>query len=667
MIFTQDWRMYYLAKKELKQLGTREQCRDKLPIWFGSRSNHYHGLLEVMMNGNDEMSTHPAEDRPQLLEVTLHDDEKTVSVRDRGRGIKLLEEHEGKKVYELLFETLFAGTNFDNAESGKQTTGTNGCGLTVLNHTSKYFAVESVTENDYIYSKVEYSDGGLNCKTNSYKMGDDYILVNHVGTIVTFELDPTMYSQSHYRPETIREMCNRLAGVSDTIVTFRNGQEGELEAFAYVDLAEYMTKNCSSTIGEQYEFAKRTENEMVLNKEGVEQIQENNTMKLVWSIGTEPFQETYLNCTYLREGGTIYDGVIDGFRKIVDKYSDSKVKITAADIELGLNFVCTLLTNNVEFANQTKFSTGKLTYKKHVSNYVVDNLEAFRLENSKKFDEVVKHFVEINNYNKKAEDDIKQLKSKIQKKTKGTLSQKVEGLIDCDMRKSQVDERILIIDEGKSANHTLIAARDSRIFGCIGLRGRFINSLKTSAANVFKNEEAMAIMAALGCGIELPEKERKRLKGLVEFNQDELRYGSIGICSDADWAGKAIALSLMCFFYKFYPTLCEQGRIYLVNSPRFLVYDKKGKEYCAYNEEEKNRIVHELGKSLDHVGIVKGLGELSKDAFWNYVLSPEARERTFVKIDWDAYKPELEELLRTTMGDKIEERKKYIIENVVKG
>ena len=56
---------------ELRQLDTRQQCREKLPIWYGSRSNHYHGLLEVMMNANDEMITHPAEDRPCTMYITL--------------------------------------------------------------------------------------------------------------------------------------------------------------------------------------------------------------------------------------------------------------------------------------------------------------------------------------------------------------------------------------------------------------------------------------------------------------------------------------------------------------------------------------------------------------------------------------------------------------------
>jgi DNA gyrase subunit B len=619
-----------------------------------------------MMNANDEMTTHPSPDRPFLIDVTLFADRKTVSVTDYGRGIKLTDKHNGVPLHELLFETLFAGTNFDNAESGKETTGTNGCGLTVLNHTCDSFICRSVVDN--VLYVTEYSNGGLHKEVS--ENATNYDIIN--GSTFIFSLDPGVYTQTTFSVEVIKEMCNHLAGVSNGLtITFRNiVEEEEVFTYHYSDTADYMSKNCASSIGKQYEFDERTESEEIVTR-GMDDTDihtgsfENNRMKLVWSIGTDPFQESYLNCTYLREGGTIYDGVIEGFRKVLDKYSDKKVKITAADIELGLNFVCGLWTNNVEFANQTKFSTKKTSYKKHIVKYVSDNLEAFRLENSKEFDEILKHFVEINNFNKKAEDDIKQLKSKIQKKTRGGLSPKIEGLLDCDMRNSNVEERMLFIDEGKSANHTLISARDPRIMGCIGLRGRFINSLKTSAANVFKNEEAMAIMGALGCGIELPEKERKRLKGIVEFNADELRYGKAICAADQDAFGRAIDLSLLCFFYKFYPTLCEQGRIYLASSPRYVIQDKKGNEYCAYNDTEKETIVKDLGKNFASLGIIKGLGELDAERFWKYVLSPEAREKSLVQVDWDAYKPELEELLQTTMGEKIEERKKFIIDNVV--
>ena len=248
-----------MESKELKQLDTRQQCREKLPIWFGSRSNHYHGLLEVMMNANDEMSTHSS--IPFAMKIRLMPDEKTVAVKDYGRGIKLTDIYDGKFMYELLFETLFAGTNFDNAEVGKETTGTNGCGLTVLNNTSKYFEVVSEV-NGVLYS-VKYTDGGLNREVGKQESR----LNGPNGTTFWFELDPDMYTQTTFQADTIKEMCNHLAGISNGLqITFEHNDG--VEEYLYLNLAEYMEKNCSTTIGSQYEFEERTESEEVIGKEG---------------------------------------------------------------------------------------------------------------------------------------------------------------------------------------------------------------------------------------------------------------------------------------------------------------------------------------------------------------------------------------------------------------
>ena len=40
---------------EIKSLSVREQCRLKLPIFYGSVDNYQHGFKEVMANAIDEI------------------------------------------------------------------------------------------------------------------------------------------------------------------------------------------------------------------------------------------------------------------------------------------------------------------------------------------------------------------------------------------------------------------------------------------------------------------------------------------------------------------------------------------------------------------------------------------------------------------------------------
>ena len=43
-----------MARETIKALTPREQARQKLSIWFGSRDNIYHPLIESIANGIDE-------------------------------------------------------------------------------------------------------------------------------------------------------------------------------------------------------------------------------------------------------------------------------------------------------------------------------------------------------------------------------------------------------------------------------------------------------------------------------------------------------------------------------------------------------------------------------------------------------------------------------------
>jgi Type IIA topoisomerase (DNA gyrase/topo II, topoisomerase IV), B subunit len=72
---------------KVRSLDDREQAREKLPVWYGSRSNYYHGFREVCINNPiDEISNNFKHGE---IFITLHDDMKTVTVSDTGRGMPI--------------------------------------------------------------------------------------------------------------------------------------------------------------------------------------------------------------------------------------------------------------------------------------------------------------------------------------------------------------------------------------------------------------------------------------------------------------------------------------------------------------------------------------------------------------------------------------------------
>ena len=79
-----------------------------------------------------------------------------------------------------------------------------------------------------------------------------------------------------------------------------------------------------------------------------------------------------------------------------------------------------------------------------------------------------------------------------------------------------------------------------------------------------------------------------------EFDINKLRYGKVIIMADADVDGSHIRTLLLTFFFRFMRPLIENGNICIAQPPLYRITRKKV-EMDAYTEEDKDRIVRELG------------------------------------------------------------------------
>lgn len=615
-------------KDTIKSLSVRDSCRLKLPIWYGSRDNYLHGFREVLANASDEITNNYDDG---FIDVILSDDRKRMYVFDSGRGIPITGETDGVKNYELLFLRLFSGTNYDNLDNGKVTTGTNGSGVTILNYTSSYFEVNSY--KDYKKNTLIFKNGG-ELVVERFNQPSD--IKN--GTSITFELDGEVYTNTVYDVEEVKTILNSLAG-SNNKLTIHFTYQDIKEKYHYDTLEDYLVENSSNIITNAHTFNVKNYNDE----------SELNMVTCSWNVSTEPFQATYLNYTYLKDNGTIYDGFIDGMKKVFTKASKSK--FTNIDIEMSFGMVVSVLSTNVEYANQTKFSSSKQLYKKIVSEYIVSNMEIYKAENPQEFDKILKHLQQINTFNTKNENSRKRIKKELSEKANNMFT-RPKKLVPCRSKDpSKVSIKLL---EGDSALNIAKQARDSETMMILPLKGKPINALKCTMDKLLENQEVIDMYKIFGCGITY---KGKNIKGFDKFDINNLNVNMISLLCDRDEDGGHLETLALGIFYVLSPKLIEEGHVEVIQTPLYIITTKNDRLY-AYSELERVDIISKLKVPYKEVRY-KGIGGLPVDVM--HMAMADETKRSIVITMKDAKR--CSDKLELFLSDDVASRRSYIEEN----
>lgn len=150
----------------------------------GSAGLH-HLVWEIFDNSVDEaMNGHATE-----IEVTLHKDGSSISVRDNGRGIPVDNHPTHKKpALEIILTTLHAGGKFDNGGAGNYKTsgGLHGVGASVVNALSKKLV--ATVRRDGAEWQMEFAGGKATGKIK--KLGP----ARGSGTTIFFHPDAQIFS-----------------------------------------------------------------------------------------------------------------------------------------------------------------------------------------------------------------------------------------------------------------------------------------------------------------------------------------------------------------------------------------------------------------------------------------------------------------------------------------
>lgn len=171
--------------------------------------------------------------------------------------------------------------------------------------------------------------------------------------------------------------------------------------------------------------------------------------------------------------------------------------------------------------------------------------------------------------------------------------------------------RELFITEGTSASGGLVKYRNTETQSVLPLRGKTKNSASMQVIDFVNNEELLAIINTIGCGI----------GEIVDVEQS--RYGKVIIATDADIDGLHISNLITSIFLIHAPEFIKQGRLFKLEVPFYCV--NHGEEYYYTNEKDKV----DFNKYVERR---KGLGSYTEEEVKKFMVNTETRK--LVQITW---------------------------------
>ena len=358
---------------QIQILEGLEAVRKRPGMYIGSTSARglHHLVYEIVDNAVDEALAGYCKN----IEVTINPD-NSITVEDDGRGIPVGMNHKaGKSALEVVYTVLHAGGKFGGG-GYKVSGGLHGVGASVVNALSTKLSVE-VYKDGQIYSQ-------------SYKIGkpDEPVKVigkcsaEKHGTKVTFHPDPTIFEETVYDYDTLKQRLRETAFLTkglrivlsdarvDPVHTHEFHYAGGIKEFV-----TYLNKSKEALYPE------------VIYCEG--------TRDGVYVEVAMQHNDSYNDATYsfvnniiTPEGGTHLAGFRNALTKTFNTYArankilkDTEPALTGDDIREGLTAIISIKIEEPQFEGQTKQKLGNSEARGAVDSVVSEQLTYFLEQN----------------------------------------------------------------------------------------------------------------------------------------------------------------------------------------------------------------------------------------------------------------------------------------------
>ena len=575
------------------------------------------GLRELIVNVQDEYEVYKPAD--PFLKITLNSTTHEITVQDNMRGIPVGVREDGINSLTAAFLIPHSGGKHQEG-AYSSAVGINGEGNKIVCHTAEWLEVRVMREGKIWFQRFESDDEGARAVTEVQEIGE---CGSQTGTLIKYKPDVRVYNGCFIDIPKLKKMLEEISLFTKGL-TIKLDIDGKVETLLSKNgLIDGL--NTSNALSKPFSYFYETDDCKV-------------ELALQWVTKGGEIRG-YANGLYMPDGGAF----ITGFKTSLTRTFNSLAKENYSGdvIRNVLDGFVSVKVKVGQFSNQQKSSLANPEARTATSTAISNALKDFATRRKPDFDKVLELLGRL----AKAEAAADRARKKVLEATKEIEKNQKKKVFASDKLKDAEflgADSVLLLVEGLSAASSVAVARDEKKYGILALRGKLINAFSNDDEKFYENEEVKLLLSAMNI---TP----------THYNENKLRYGKIGILTDADADGYAIGLLIMCALYKVAPKFIEEGRLYWMRSPLYIVKNKNQEDYY-YTDEEFNKMKNKIKGEVQRN---KGLGALSAEQARRSMFTPEFQRFEQLLPDNNTFN-----LLSELMGKDSQSKHDFIFNNL---